>query len=286
MKILPVAFDSMGVRSMATYIETSDARIFIDPGVSISPDRYSLPPHRIELDRRREMLEAVKQWVKASDIIIITHYHYDHHNPDEVCLYENKDIFLKHPREQINESQRQRAAALLGMIESCAKAITIIDGNTFSLGNTRLVFSKPVFHGQSPQLGFVIEVYIEEKEKFLYTSDVQGPLDDEALDFILQMAPETIILDGPATYLVGTHYKKTDIARALENTRKIIRAPSVKELIIDHHLMRDLNWSGYIAELGNVRNKVKVCSAAEFLGRQEDILEARREELYKGSTSA
>lgn len=276
----------MGVRSMATYVETSDTKIFIDPGVSISPDRYSLPPHRIELDRRREMLESIKQWVKASDIVIITHYHYDHHNPDEICLYENKDIFLKHPREQINESQRQRAAALLGLIESCAKTITIVDDNTFTIGKTRLVFSKPVFHGLSPQLGFVVEVYIEEKEKFLYTSDVQGPLSDEAVDFIVDMSPETIILDGPATYLLGTHYKKADITRALENIKKIIKISSVKELIIDHHLMRDLNWSSYREELANIRSKVKVCSAAEFLGKKEDILEARREELYKGAAGA
>jgi predicted metallo-beta-lactamase superfamily hydrolase len=48
MKILPVAFESMGVRSMATYVETSDLRIFIDPGVSVSPDRYSMPPHTVE----------------------------------------------------------------------------------------------------------------------------------------------------------------------------------------------------------------------------------------------
>ncbi|GAH47063.1 unnamed protein product, partial [marine sediment metagenome] len=72
MKILPIAFDSLGVRSMATYVETDDIRIFIDPGVSIAPDRYSLPPHRIELDRHQEMWKAIKHWVGVSDIIIIT----------------------------------------------------------------------------------------------------------------------------------------------------------------------------------------------------------------------
>ena len=113
MKILPIAFDSLGVRSMATYVETKDIRIFIDPGVSVSPDRYSLPPHRIELDRHQEMCKAIKHWVSVSDIIIITHYHYDHHNPDEQNIYDAKDIFLKHPREFINQSQKQRAAALI-----------------------------------------------------------------------------------------------------------------------------------------------------------------------------
>ena len=78
MKILPIAFDSLGVRSMATYVETSDDRIFIDPGVSVSPDRFSLPPHRIELDRHREMWQSITRWVDMSDVVVITHYHFDH----------------------------------------------------------------------------------------------------------------------------------------------------------------------------------------------------------------
>ena len=45
MKIKPVASDSMGTRSMATYVETKDVKIFIDPGVALGPSRYGLPPH-------------------------------------------------------------------------------------------------------------------------------------------------------------------------------------------------------------------------------------------------
>jgi len=284
MKILPVAFESFGVRSMATYVETEDVRIFIDPGVSVSPDRYSLPPHRLELDRRREMVEAIKHWTGVSDIIIITHYHYDHHNPDEESIYAGKEIFLKHPREFINHSQKERAAVLLGMIESCAKAINIADARTFNFGNTKIIFSEPVFHGLSNRLGYVVEVYIEEKEKFIYTSDVQGPLNDEAVNFIVERSPDTIILDGPATYLLGSHYKKSDIALALKNIKKIIEQTSVKTLIIDHHLLRDINWSEYLVEIKGLSKRVTVCSAAAYLGKKEELLEARRKELYNGIT--
>lgn len=31
MKIIPIAFDSLGTRGMATYVETKDVKIFIDP---------------------------------------------------------------------------------------------------------------------------------------------------------------------------------------------------------------------------------------------------------------
>ncbi len=286
MKILPVAFDSLGVRSMATYVETKDVRIFIDPGVSVSPDRYSLPPHRLELDRHREMWEAIKHWMSISDIVIITHYHYDHHNPDEREIYDNKDVLLKHPRAFINQSQKERAASLLSMIESRAKTISIADGETYNFGETRVTFSTPVYHGLSERLGYVLEVFIEEGEKFLFTSDVQGPLNDEAVNFIIKKAPDTIILDGPATYLLGSHYKKSDINLAIENLKKIIVNTPVKRLVIDHHLLRDLHWADYIIGLDSVKDEFEICSAAGYLGKKEEILEARRKELYEGTTCA
>jgi predicted metallo-beta-lactamase superfamily hydrolase len=285
MKILPVAFDSLGVRSMATYVETKDVRIFIDPGLSISPDRYSLPPHRIELDRHRELLESVKKWVLASDIVIITHYHYDHHNPDESTIYEKKDIFLKHPRELINFSQKERAESLLSMIEPCARSITIVDGKSFDFGNTRVVFSKPVFHGSSARLGYIVEVFIEDRDTFVYTSDVQGPLNQDAVDFIVDKSARTVFVDGPATYLLGSHYKKHDIHQAIDNLGKIIKQTQVKTLVIDHHLLRDINWHSYIEGLETIRSDVKVCSAAGYCGKEEDLLEAKRNELYQGSNS-
>jgi predicted metallo-beta-lactamase superfamily hydrolase len=284
MKVLPIAFDSMGVRSMATYVETDDVKIVIDPGVSVSPDRYSLPPHRIELDRRREMLAAVKHWTSVADIVIITHYHYDHHNPDDEALYRGKEVFLKHPRESINQSQKQRAEALLAMIEPCAKGINIADGCEFNFGNTKVAFSEPVLHGLSARLGYVIEVFISGKEKFLFTSDVQGLLDTSAIDFIIEKAPDTIILDGPATYLLGSHYKKSHITQSIANIKQTVLKTPVKDLIVDHHLLRDINWAEYLHELHELREDVKVCSAAGYLGRPEDILEARRKELYEGSS--
>jgi predicted metallo-beta-lactamase superfamily hydrolase len=282
MKVLPIAFDSLGVRSMATYVETSDVRIFIDPGVSVSPDRYSLPPHRIELDRHREMWESIMRWVAMSDIVIVTHYHFDHHNPDRPEIYQNKDVFLKHPREFLNQSQKERAATFLSRIEPFAKSITIADGKSFNFGNVRVVFSRPVVHGLTAKLGYVIEVMIEDGKRFLFTSDVQGPSNAEALDFVFEMSPHILIVDGPATYLVGTHYKKSDIDLSIENLRKIIDRTKMCSLVIDHHLLRDLSWYDYVKDLGKMKQGLTVCSAAGFLGRQEDQLEAKRKDMYNG----
>jgi len=282
MKILPIAFDSLGVRSMATYVETSDVKIFIDPGVSVSPDRYSLPPHKIELDRYHKMWETIKKWVKNSDIIVVTHYHYDHHNPDEPYIYEKKDIFLKNPREFINESQRVRAAYFLSRIEPYVKSITIADGKSINLGKTTIKLSEPVFHGLSARLGFVIQVFIEENGRFIFTSDVQGPVNKAALNFIIENSPDTIFVDGPATYLLGSHFKKCDIDSSLENLKKVILEAPIKKLVIDHHLLRDLNWQEFTKLLKNIKENIEIESAARFRGEKEDILEAKRKDMYEG----
>lgn len=282
MKILPIAFDSLGVRSMATYVETSDVRIFIDPGVSVSPDRYSLPPHRLELDRHREMWQAITRWVGMSDIVIVTHYHFDHHNPDHPEIYDNKDVYLKHPREFLNQSQKERAATFLSRIEPYAKSINIADGKSFNFGNVRIAFSEPVLHGLTQKLGYVIQVMVEEEKRFLFTSDVQGPLNSEALAFILHSSPDFMIVDGPATYLLGSHYKKSHIELSIENLQKIVDNTKLSTMIVDHHLLRDLNWFDYVRDIGKTKKRLTVCSAAGFLGREEDQLEAKRKNMYDG----
>lgn len=53
MKITPLAFESMGVRSMATFIET-DHKILIDPGTSLGAKRFGLPPLKTEFNALHE----------------------------------------------------------------------------------------------------------------------------------------------------------------------------------------------------------------------------------------
>ncbi len=282
MKIVPVAFDSMGARSMATYVETNDVKIFIDPGVSISPDRYSLPPHRIEIDRHRKLWDDIKKWVACSDIVVITHYHYDHHNPNEPEIYRNKDIFIKNPHQYINESQKNRAAFFLTQIEGIPRSITIADSTSFTFGKTKLLFSKPVFHGLSNRLGYVILVTVEEYSRFLFSSDIQGPLDNEAVEIIINIQPDILFLDGPSTYLLGSYYKKNDIDCAAGYINKIITNTKVKNLIIDHHLLRDLNYCEFMNKINSANTNSIIQSAARYRGIEEEPLEAMRKDFHEG----
>lgn len=66
MNIVPLAFDSLGVRSMATFVET-DLRIMIDPGLDLAPLRYGLPPSKTELERVKELSVKINEYAEQTD---------------------------------------------------------------------------------------------------------------------------------------------------------------------------------------------------------------------------
>ena len=53
MRVIPLAAESLGVRSMATYVEVADTAILIDPGATLAPARYGLPPAEAEWEALR-----------------------------------------------------------------------------------------------------------------------------------------------------------------------------------------------------------------------------------------
>ncbi len=282
-KIVPLAFDSFGVRSMATFVETSDLKILIDPGVSLAPLRYGLEPHPLELQRLDETWETIKQYAEDSDVLIVTHYHYDHHDPNHPELYKAKRVFIKHPTENINKSQKSRAAFFLEAIKGLPKKIEISDGNTFLLGKTRIAFSKAVCHGTNPRLGYVTEVSIKSNnEKFLHTSDVEGPSLEEQIKFILEEKPDVLFVDGPMTYMLGYRYSFKSLEISNNNLVKAMRETGLQTLVLDHHFLRDLKYKTRIKPVYEAAEKydVKVLTAAEFCGRKIEMLEALRKELY------
>ena len=282
MEIVPIAFDSMGVRSMATFVKTRDVAITIDPSVSLAPSRYGLPPHKIEIEQMEEKWREIKGFVEKSDVVIVTHYHYDHHNPEEVEIFEGKKLLLKHPKDKINRSQIERAEYFLEKLKNVKVEIDFCDGKKYEFGNTFVEISKPVFHGANQKLGFVLEVFVSDgKNSFLFSSDVEGPLHADQTEFILQRRPEIVFIDGPMSYMLGYRFSKASLEKAVENLKKISEVS--KEIVLDHHLLRDINWRNQISELfvHAEQFSTEIKSAAEFRGVEENLLEARRRELYE-----
>lgn len=281
MKIVPLASDSLGTRSMATYIESKNLGILIDPAVALSPSRFNLPPHPLELQRKEEQMNLIKEKTEKISVVIITHYHYDHHNPDETSIYQNKILLIKDPENFINESQKIRAHYFLEKIKGLPKRIEIADNKELFFGDIKIKFSPPVRHGPKEYLGYVIQILISnENENFIFTSDVQGIVDNEQLNFILENNPTTLYADGPMTYMLNYRYKKEDLETSINNIKRIINETNVKTIILDHHLTRDENFKDYLKEILN-QNKTRILTAAEYLGKENELLEARRRELYK-----
>jgi len=284
MKIIPLAADSFGTRSMATFVETKDVKILIDPSVALGPSRYNLKPHPKEEKRMGEHWKDIKAYAKKAKVLIVTHYHYDHHNPEEPEIYKGKIVYLKHPTENINFSQKKRAKYFLEKLNNLPKQIEYSDGKEFKFGKTKIKFSKAVFHGASNKLGYVTEVLIDDgKTRFIHTSDVQGPVTEDQTRFILDNKPDILYLDGPLSYMLGFRYSYDNLDSAVKNLIKIFNKTKIKTLIIDHHFLRDKKWKERIdkALKAAESKKIKVMTAAEFSKRKIEMLEAYRNDLWK-----
>ncbi len=286
MEIKLLAFDSFGVRSMSTFIQTRDVLIHIDPAVSLAPQRYKLPPHRREVERLLECAREIEKHARDAEIIIVTHYHYDHHDPGKLIpieIYRNKIVYIKDPQNKINRSQMQRASRFLSLVKQVAKEIKIAEGSVITIGRTTIKISQAVPHGVNDRLGYVVEVSIHDGEmKILYTSDVEGPPLEEQVKYILEEKPDIVILDGPMTYMLGFRYSKKALEASIQNIKKIIDI-GVKTIVIDHHFMRDIKYRERLGDVYKYAEErgVKVMCAAEFMNRPIEMLEALRDKLYQ-----
>jgi len=258
---------------MSTWVETENSSILIDPGVNLAPERFGLPPHPIELERKEEHWQRIEKFASKSDVLVATHYHFDHINPEGLHIFEGKVALVKHPSENINYNQERRAKEIVPTLESIAALLFYADGREFDFGRTHVSFSPAVHHGTHPRV-FTIQVCIRDGVSTLvHTSDVMGAELDQHIDFVLCHNPDLLIIDGPSFSL----RKPTT-----EGLIKIIAHTDVRTVIVEHHLLRDERWKDQIADVydtARIKN-VKVVSAAEFLGKNNDLLEARRRKLY------
>jgi len=295
MLVLPVASESLGVRSMCTYVETPDVRILLDAGVSLGPNRFGYPPHPREYKALRDRREEIIRFAERSDVITVSHYHFDHHTPSytdwaynwcsaEIAkkIYGGKLVLAKNFREYTNFSQRRRGWLFTKTSGGYAEKIEIADNRTFVFGDTTISFSKPVFHGpEESDLGWVIMSVIRCKgESILFAPDIQGPISRETLNLILNEKPRLAIVGGPPTYLADFRMNRESINLALENLKAIVKhAPTV---ILDHHVLRDENWETTMkAVIETAMNAGhRVLTSAEFLGKENYLLEAYRKRLY------
>ena len=280
MKIIPIASDSLGVRSMATYVETKDCEILIDPSAALGPKRYKLPPHPKEQEALFKAKEKIADIEKKCDIFTISHYHYDHFDPNET-FYKDKKVFAKNINENINKSQKKRGIDFKKKVGDFCE-IEFADESIHKFNDTTIEFSPAFFHGpENVRLGYVIMTTVKDsKNTILHASDVQGPITKEATDYIINQNPDVLIMDGPPTIFLGWRLSVKDLENASKNFEKICKELNC-QIILDHHLLRDLKYKEKFPVAYKKCKKVK--TFAEYLGKENNTLEAHRKE-YWGKT--
>lgn len=222
-QFLPLASESMGVRSMCVFIKTPDVSILVDPGVSMSR-RWGLLPHPQEYRLLMECRERIAQYADQSEVIVISHYHFDHCTPSftdyvwtfsslDVAkqIFQDKVVLAKDARSHINASQRRRGWLFKKTLGAFVKDIQVADGKVFTFGKTTIDFSNPVFHGEEKTpMGWVLMTRVDfDGERVMHASDVQGPMLDKTLDLILSANPNLVYVGGASPLLSGFQGRST-----------------------------------------------------------------------------
>ena len=294
-QITPLAAESLGVRSMCTFVETPDVRVLLDAGVSLGPFRLGFPPHPQEYKALKAARKRIADAAERAELVTISHYHFDHHTPsytdwflqwssDETArqIYEGKVVLAKSYRDKVNFSQRHRGWVFANTGGRYAERLEYVDGKECLFGDTRIRFSEPVVHGEpGTELGWVLMTTIEHNdERVLFTSDVQGPMHPPTLKTILSENPSTIIVGGPPAYLTGL-VDQESIQIGLRNLAKI--AQNVSTTVLEHHLLRQEDWREIAKPIFEAATTVghSVLTAAEFLKEENALLESKRKQLYE-----
>ena len=116
--------------------------------------------------------------------------------------------------------------------------------------------------------------------RVLHTSDVQGPVSTKTKEYIIDKKPNVLILDGPPTMFLGYRFSKKNLDRASDNLVEILNTLDC-EVILDHHITRDVRYKRQFPEPYRVGGS-RIKTFAEYLGKKNNTLEARRKELWEG----
>jgi hypothetical protein len=270
MRVIPLAADSLGVRSMATYVEAGDLRLLVDPGATVSPRRYGLPPSVEEEAALARGVERIEAFAVRARVVVISHYHGDHYSA-EPAIYAGRRVWAKDPRRMIDPRQASHGRTFWGaVVRHCH--LEPAEGRIVDTGGATLRFSPPLPHGpEGTEFGYVVAVTVDAGRRFVYASDVQGPASPVATAYLIRERPDLLYLSGPPTYLAA-HAGREVLRRAQEQLLRIVNETGCR-VIIDHYAVRDRHFR---ERLGRVFETGRVVTAAEYLGRPDACLEAAR----------
>ncbi|MBO3768226.1 MAG: MBL fold metallo-hydrolase, partial [Candidatus Brockarchaeota archaeon] len=289
------AAETFGVRSMATFVSTENVRILLDPGAALG-FRFGLFPHPLEYSTLEISRKNLREISEKSDIIVITHYHYDHYTPpferkdnlwtwsdknESEVIFKDKVVIVKDVENYINYSQKVRGWYFQKFLKKIAKKVITGDNKEIKLEGVLMKIIGCIPHGEeNSELGYlnIVEVVVDE-EKFIFSPDIQGPISSKTLKTIIDEKPQIIYLGGPPTYLSGFSVNEEDILKGIENMKVV--AKNVKKVIIDHHLIRDKEWKNIIEKVATESKNGEVFTAATYVKKPVRPFESIRKDLYE-----
>src|SRR5207245_3754425 len=105
---------------MATFVEAGETGILIDPGATLSPSRFNLPPSEEEWEELRRANDRISAYAARASFVFVSHYHEDHFRSDP-ATYAGRTVLVKDPRRMISGKQAQRGEALWKALEGQAR---------------------------------------------------------------------------------------------------------------------------------------------------------------------
>jgi predicted metallo-beta-lactamase superfamily hydrolase len=277
MKVIPLAAESLGVRSMATYVEAGDLSILIDPGATLAPARWGLPPAEPEWEALRRANDRISAYAARARLVFVSHYHEDHFRSDPAS-YVGRTVVAKDPQRMVAGAQARRGVALWKALENAAR-VEAADGWRRRDGALELSVSPPLPHGvEGTPLGYVVALVVADvaqRERFVFASDVQGPLSAVAGAWLVQQRPTLLYLSGPPSY-VESELPPHAVERGIDNLMRVMDASGCR-VIMDHHALRD---PAYVTRFERLWQTGRVVTAAAHLGLEAAPLEVRRRALW------
>jgi len=279
MLVTPLASESLGVRSVATYVECGETRVLIDPGAMLAPNRFGLPPADQEWEALQRANDRISSYAARASVVFVSHYHEDHFRYDP-GLYAGRRLWAKDPKRQIEGRQARRAATLWSALAGrCVPDAA--EGRRLETADAMLQASPPLSHGpDGTGLGYVVALTVEDRRegtRFVHASDVQGPLSAVAAAYLARQRPTLLYLSGPPAYL-EPRLDAGLVDRGIEHLLRIIEQTGCR-VIMDHHALRD---AAYAERFRRLWETGRVVTAAGHLGLPDGPLEARRRELWAG----
>ena len=271
MNVIPLAADSLGVRSVATYVECGDTRIVIDPGASLGRSRFNLPPADAEWEALKRANDRISAYATRATTIFVSHYHEDHFRYDP-GIYRDKTVWAKDPKRMLGGTQGERAAKLWkGLAGGCR--LDAAEGRRMETLDAILAASSPLSHGPG-----------RHRPRLRDRADGDGPSRGVPLRPRLRRAGPAVAggdgvshpraaqsphLSGPPAYL-ERELGSAVIDRGVANLSRVIDATGCR-VIMDHHAVRDARYPERFRALWE---SGRVVTAAEFLGLADAALES------------